>query len=148
MECYTIGQFSKMTGIPVSTLRYYDKEGMFPYLERKGSIRIFGEREFDTLRVIECLKRSGLELREIRTFMCWCEQGAETYKKRRELFIRQKSRVEQEMAQLQRVYDMLTYKCWYYEQAIADGTEERVRTAHPADMPQDIRDAYENSHRA
>ena len=33
---YTIGQISKKTGIPISTLRYYDREGMFPSMERSS----------------------------------------------------------------------------------------------------------------
>ena len=42
---YTIGQVSKMFGLPVSTLRYYDKEGLFPDMERSSGIRRFGQRE-------------------------------------------------------------------------------------------------------
>ena len=54
---YTIGQISKKTGIPISTLRYYDREGMFPSMERSsGGIRVFSDREIGVLRVIECLK--------------------------------------------------------------------------------------------
>ena len=52
---YTIGQISEMFQIPVSTLRYYDKEGLFPGLERSGGIRKFTEKEMEALRVIECL---------------------------------------------------------------------------------------------
>ena len=62
---YTIGQVSEMFGLPVSTLRYYDKEGLFPQMERTSGMRRFGEREIEALRVIECLKRSGLEIRDL-----------------------------------------------------------------------------------
>ena len=72
---YTIGQVSEMFGIPISTLRYYDKQGLFPGLERASGIRKFGDRELETLRVIECLKRSGLEIKDIRQFMDWCGEG-------------------------------------------------------------------------
>ena len=58
---YTIGQVSEMFGLPISTLRYYDKQGLFPGMERISGIRKFSEKEIETLRVIECLKRSGLE---------------------------------------------------------------------------------------
>ena len=58
---YTIGQVSEMFGLPISTLRYYDKEGLFPNLERKGNIRYFGEKDLEVIRIIECLKASGLE---------------------------------------------------------------------------------------
>ncbi len=58
---YTIGQVSKATGLPVSTLRYYDKEGLFPHLERKGYVRNFSDTELEEVKIIECLKRSGLK---------------------------------------------------------------------------------------
>ena len=57
---YTIGQVAEMFHLPISTLRYYDKEGLFPNLERKAGIRRFSEQELEALRVIECLKKAGL----------------------------------------------------------------------------------------
>ena len=62
---YTIGQISEMFQLPISTLRYYDKEGLFPDLERSSGIRRFSEKEIEALRVIECLKKSGLEIKDI-----------------------------------------------------------------------------------
>lgn len=50
---YSIGQVSEMFGLPISTLRYYDKQGLFPRMERKSGIRKFGENELEALRVIE-----------------------------------------------------------------------------------------------
>ena len=144
----TIGQVSEMTGLPVSTLRYYDKEGLFPGMERQSGIRKFGDRELEALRVIECLKKSGLEIRDIRQFMDWCAQGSETYPQRRELFVRQKAAVEAELERMERVRDMLIFKCWYYEQAMADGNEDRLSAMTPEEMPADIRRAWENAHRA
>ena len=48
---YTIGQVSEMFSLPISTLRYYDKEGLFPGMERQSGIRKFSERELEALRV-------------------------------------------------------------------------------------------------
>ena len=83
---YTIGQVSEMFSLPISTLRYYDKEGLFPQMERSSGIRRFSERELEALRVIECLKRSGLEIKEIKQFMQWCAEGSGTYPQRHALF--------------------------------------------------------------
>lgn len=55
---YTIGQVAAMFQLPISTLRYYDNEGLFPYLKRKAGIRWFSEQELEALCVIECLKKS------------------------------------------------------------------------------------------
>ena len=143
---YTIGQVSKMFGLPVSTLRYYDKEGLFPDMERSNGIRRFGQRELEALRVIECLKKSGMEIKDIRQFMEWCAQGSSTYPLRRAMFIRQRESVEAEIARMNRVLDMLNFKCWYYEQAIKDGNEQRLNAMTPEDMPLEIRQAYLRAH--
>ena len=143
---YTIGQVSKMFGLPVSTLRYYDKEGLFPDMERSNGIRRFGQRELEALRVIECLKKSGMEIKDIRQFMEWCARGSSTYPQRRAMFVKQKESVEAEIARMNRVLDMLSFKCWYYEQAIKDGNEQRLSAMTPEDMPEEIRQAWLRAH--
>lgn len=144
---YTIGQVSEMFGLPISTLRYYDKQGLFPGMERISGIRKFSEKELETLRVIQCLKKSGLEIKDIKRFMDWCVEGASTYPQRKALFEQQKKNLEAEIARKKRVLDMLKFKCWYYEQAIQDGSEARIKSMIPDHLPEDIRQAYENSHR-
>ena len=143
---YTIGKVSELFHIPISTLRYYDKEGLFPEIQRTSGIRRFGEKEIDALRVIECLKKSGLEIKDIKQFMDWCIQGSETYPQRLNLFLKQRRQVEAELVRMNRVLDMLNFKCWYYEEALKDGNEDRVTRMKPEDMPEEIRRAYENSH--
>ena len=143
---YTIGQVAELFHMPISTLRYYDREGLFPDLERSAGIRRFSERELEALRVIECLKRAGLEIRDIKQFMQWCTQGAATYRQRYELFVRQRAAVEAELEHMQRILDMIRYKCWYYETALQDGDEERLKRLSPEELPEDIRRAYEHAH--
>jgi DNA-binding transcriptional MerR regulator len=41
-------------------------------MERKSGIRKFSEKEIEALRVIECLKKAGMEIKDIRQFMDWC----------------------------------------------------------------------------
>ena len=143
---YTIGQVSEMFNLPISTLRYYDKEGLFPGMERQSGIRKFSERELEALRVIECLKKSGLEIKDIKQFMAWCVEGASTYPNRKELFETRKSIVEAEMMKLQKTLDMLKFKCWYYETAIRDGNEERLNEMAPDRFPKEIQGLYDNAH--
>ena len=143
---YTIGQVAEMYSMPVSTLRYYDKEGLFPNLERTSGIRRFSDRELEALHVIECLKRSGLEIKDIKQFMQWCAQGSSTYEQRHELFLRQRETVEAEMEKLRRVKAMIDFKCWYYETAVADGSEDRIRAMLPDKLPDDIQKLYDLAH--
>lgn len=143
---YTIGQVSEMTGLPISTLRYYDKEGLFPHMERVSGMRRFSERELEALHVIECLKASGLEIRDIRQFMQWCTEGASSYPKRRQLLERQKETLEAQMDDLRRSLAMLQFKCWYYEQAMRDGGEERIHAMLPDKLPQEVQVLYDLAH--
>ncbi len=67
MMQYSIGEVASLAGIPISTLRYYDREGLFPNLERSGGgIRRFTDKEVEALGIIECLKTSGLSIQEIK----------------------------------------------------------------------------------
>lgn len=143
---YTIGQVAEMFGLPISTLRYYDKQGLFPRMQRVSGIRRFSETEIEALRVIECLKKAGMEIKDIRQFMDWCVEGAVTYPQRKALLEEQKAHVEAEIERMNRTLDMLKYKCWYYTQAIKDGSEDAISAMIPDRLPEDIRLAYENSH--
>lgn len=143
---YTIGQVSQMFDLPVSTLRYYDKEGLFPDIQRVSGIRKFSDSELEALRVIECLKKSGLEIKDIKQFMEWSKQGSQTFEVRRELFEKQKAAVEEEIAKLNKVLDMIHYKCWYYDEAMKFGNEERLKKLTPEELPEAIKPHYERSH--
>lgn len=142
---YSIGEVSRMFGLPQSTLRYYDKEGLLPQIQRQGAgIRRFDEQAIEALRVIECLKKSGMEIKDIRQFMIWCGEGASTYQQRLELFQRRRAEVEQELARLKKTLAMIDFKCWYYTQALATGSEDFTAVI-PKGLPEEIRALYDAS---
>ncbi|MBE5705625.1 MAG: MerR family transcriptional regulator [Erysipelotrichaceae bacterium] len=143
---YSIGEISKMFQLPISTLRYYDKEGLFPHLKRVNGVRQFSESEIETLRVIDCLKRSGLEIKEIKEYMSLCSLGNTTLKQRKEIFEKQKEEVLQEIENLQKVLSMLNYKCWYYDQAIEKNDEAYVQALSFNQFPPQIQQYYKHSH--
>ena len=143
---YSIGEISKMFQLPISTLRYYDKEGLFPHLKRVNGVRQFSESEIETLRVIDCLKKSGLEIKEIKEYMSLCSLGNTTLKQRKEIFEKQKEEVLQEMEKLQKVLSMLNYKCWYYDQAIEKNDEAYVQALSFNQFPPQNQQYYKHSH--
>lgn len=143
---YTIGQISEMFDLPISTLRYYDKEGLFPDMERTSGIRKFSEKEIEALHVIECLKKSGMEIKDIKQFMAWCAKGPSTYPQRKELFETQKKALEKQLEELEKNMAMIQFKCWYYEQAIQDGNEDRLHRMIPDHLPEEIQSLYQLAH--
>ena len=97
--------------------------------------------------MIECLKKTGMEIKDIRQFMDWCVEGPSTYPQRRAMFEAQRAQLEAEIERMNRALDMLRFKCWYYDQAIKNGGEERLRAMIPDSLPEDIRPIYENAHK-
>lgn len=127
---YSIGEVSEKTGIPISTLRYYDREGMFPQIARgNGGIRSFSNREVESLEVIECLKNSGLSIKEIKQFLDWCEEGDASLEKRRNLFYKQLDAMNEKMTELQKTIATIKYKCWYYDSALAARPESETHAS-------------------
>ena len=138
---YSIGEVANATNIAISTLRYYDREGMFPAMARSsGGIRIFSDREVDTIKVIECLKATGMPIKDIKNFLDWYQEGDASLQKRRDMFYERLEEVSKQMEALRKTMDTIKYKCWYYDTALADGTEERVRNMPPEEIPAELRE--------
>ena len=117
---YTVGEMAKMLGVPASTLRYYDKEGLLPFVELSaGGLR--------------------MSLRDIRQYMELVIQGDDTIDARLEMFRRQRKTLETQMAELQHTMDMVDYKCWYYETAQKTGTIETPKNLPLEQVPEPLR---------
>ncbi len=120
---YSIGEVSEMLAISISTLRYYDKEGLLPLINRtSGNIRRFDETDIECLKMIECLKTTGMQIKDIKLFFEWCEEGDSTIEKRYNLFIVQKEKTEKQIALMQNALDRINYKCEYYRIAKEKGS--------------------------
>ncbi len=137
---YSIGEVAKMFNIPASTLRYYDREGLFPNVKRSsGGIRVFSDVEVETLKVIECLKSTGMQIKDIKLFLDWCLEGDTTLQKRRDMFYERKAIVEKQMQELHKTMEMIQYKCWYYETAVEAGSEGLPKNMPVDDLPEDVK---------
>ena len=137
---YSIGEVSELAGISISTLRYYDREGLFPNMARSsGGIRRFTDSELGALGIIECLKTSGLSIKEIKQFLDWCQEGDSSLEKRRDLFYERLAVVAKQMEALQKTMNTLRFKCWYYDTALSAGTEEAPKNLPLEELPEEIR---------
>lgn len=143
---YTIGEISNKFNLSISTIRYYDKEGLFPNVERKNGIRQFSDSDVESILVIECLKKSGMQIKEIKRFLDWCNQGDGTLQKRYEMFIDQKEKVLSQIAELEKALNLINYKCWYYQEACKQGTDKNIKNLDIKDMPVQIQNLYRQIH--
>ncbi|MBE7679898.1 MerR family transcriptional regulator [Paenibacillus sp. P13VS] len=122
---YSISEVAKELNLTVYTLRYYDKEGLMPFVERTPSgVRKFKESDIDFLKIIQCLKLTGMPIKDIKDFIEWCSEGDSTLQERYDMFIERKASVQAQMEELRKTMEVIEHKCAYYKTAIAAGTED------------------------
>lgn len=88
-----------------------------------------------------------MQIKEIKEFMYWCSLGNKTIKKRKAMFLTQKENIEQKIKDLEKALNMIQFKCWYYNEALKDGSEKRVKNITPEKMPAEIRNYYDKAHK-
>ncbi len=119
---YSIGHVAENCGISAYTLRYYDKEGLLPFVKKTPSgLRNFSDQDIELLRIIECLKGTGMQIKDIRQYIVWMMQGNSTLRERLDMFERQKERLELQMRQLTDFMDKINFKIDFYKDAVAHG---------------------------
>ncbi|KAE8559039.1 MerR family transcriptional regulator, partial [Paenibacillus polymyxa] len=124
MKTYSISEVAKELNLTAYALRYYDKEGLMPFVERTSSgTRLFKESDIDALKIIECLKSTGMPIKEIKNFIDWCSGGDSTLQQRYDMFIERKATVEAQMEELKKTMEVIEHKCLYYKTALDAGTE-------------------------
>jgi DNA-binding transcriptional MerR regulator len=122
---YTISEAAEKSGISAYALRYYDKEGLLPFVERTYSgVRKFKESDLEWLAVITCLKDTGMPIKGIRNYIELCMEGDKTLEKRLNLFIEQKKIAKMHMEKLENHLNKIDYKIDYYMVAINAKTEK------------------------
>jgi len=121
---YTIRQVAEKMGVTVPTLRYYDKEGLLPFIDKKpDGTRVFKDEDFKGLAIITCMKNSGMPIKDIKKYMDLCQEGDSTLQERLDIFFERKEAVQEQLEELNKVMETINHKIWYYETAIEAGTE-------------------------
>ena len=118
-----------------------DKKCYFSYEQRKGLL--------ESVRFVDLVipeENWDQKIKDIKEYMNLCSLGNSTLKQRKEIFVKQKEEVLQEMEKLQKVLSMLNYKCWYYDQAIEKEDEGYVQALSFEQLPPQIQQYYQHSH--
>ena len=114
---FSISEIAERMGISPSAIRYYDKEGLLPDIKRVNGIRIFDEQDFGWLRILSCLKNTGMPIRRIKEYVELCKKGDASLNARYELIKAQRQFVQDQIDQLDYYMQELDYKDWFYNKA-------------------------------
>lgn len=113
-----------MMNLSISTLRYYDKMGLLPSLERKESgYRVFSDGDIEMLKIINSFKKSGLQIKDMQHYIDLAFQGKSTLQERYQIFLKQEQVLEEKIVDLQQALEVTREKIAYYQAAIEADTE-------------------------
>ncbi|NRZ27718.1 MerR family transcriptional regulator [Clostridium beijerinckii] len=112
---YTIKDISKMFGVSIYTIRFYDKEGLLPFvLRNKSGNRVFTESDVSLFRTICCLKNTGMQLKDIKKYIDLCMEGSRTIDSRKELLLKHQEAILNQINDLNENLDLIHTKIVKY----------------------------------
>ena len=114
---YTVKQVAEITGLTGHTIRYYDREGLLPTVQRTAKqIRKFSETDIEWIRLICCLKNSGMSVKEIKSFMNLCLDGSKTAEDRKRILEAHREHILMQMKELENSLCIINYKIEHYKE--------------------------------
>ncbi len=117
---YKITQVSKILGVSIHTLRYYEKEGLTPFVRREKGNRIYSEDDIELIRLIICLRSIDMPIKSIREYMQLYMQGSETIEERRALMRRYCEFVEKKITTTIEAMKFAAETISRYDKAVED----------------------------
>ena len=124
---YSIRQAAALTGLPASTLRYYESIGVITPVSRGDSSghRVYTEDDLDQLTWVACLAATGMSVSDMRQYVANGRLGAAAAAEQIELLTAQHQRlaVEAEQIALRKRYVQLKIDYWH---AVEAGDDARV----------------------
>ena len=114
-----ISEVSQQCDISADTLRYYERVGLLPPVNRSESgIRDYSDLDVRRVEFIKCMRTAGLPVEVLIEYYRLVQQGDETMEDRKAILVERRAEIRARMAELQKTLDLLDYKISYYENAV------------------------------
>jgi DNA-binding transcriptional MerR regulator len=127
-----IAEVSERYGLSADTLRYYERAGLIPPVNRTGSgIRDYSELDIRRVEFVKCMRSAGLPIEVLIEYVGLVQQGDRTIDARKEILKEQRELLVARMKEMQKTLDILDHKIEVYENAVLRKEKEMVQTDEP-----------------
>lgn len=115
----TIAEVSEKYCVTQDTLRYYERIGLIPHVNRtKGGMRDYTEEDCRWVEFIKCMRGAGLPIEALIEYVALFQQGDSTVEARKELLIEQRRQLTEKMEEMKNTLKRLDYKIEKYEKGL------------------------------
>ena len=123
-----IAEVSEKYGLSVDTLRYYERVGLIPHVNRNGGgIRDYNELDLRRVDFIKCMRGAGLPVEVLIEYVALVQQGDKTIDARKEILKEQRALVAARLVEMQKTLDLLDHKIEVYEKAVLKKEKEMIQ---------------------
>ena len=124
----TIAEVSKKYGLSADTLRYYERIGLLPNVQRtSGGIRNYSEEDCNWVEYIKCMRSAGVSVETLIEYVKLFHEGPETIQSRKSLLIEQREQIAAKIEELNTVLNRLDVKIEGYENHMIKYEEENLK---------------------
>ncbi|WP_432618690.1 MerR family transcriptional regulator [Butyricicoccus sp.] len=132
---YTMMQVCKETNMTYQTLKFYCNEGLVPHVKRdKNNRRIFDEHDVRWIKDLVCLKKCGMSIQEMRTYLSLCLEGEKTITQRKELLAKKQEELRHAIEELEESVAYIDWKQNFYDEVLS-GKKPYISNLIPVDAP-------------
>lgn len=133
----TTKEVCEQVGISYETLKFYCKEGLVPNVKRdKNNYRIFDEKNIAWLKGLQCLRKCGMSIKDMKLYMNYCLEGPSTINKRKEMFHKLKESLLEKINELNECIDFIDNKQSFYDDVL-DGKIKYISNLIDVESKQD-----------
>jgi DNA-binding transcriptional MerR regulator len=126
-----IAEVSEQYDISSDTLRYYERIGLIPPVNRNGSgMRDYNELDLRRVEFIKCMRSAGLPIEVLIEYVGLVQQGDRTIEARKEILKEQRELLVSKMKEMQITLDILNHKIEVYENALLKKEQEIIQTGN------------------
>lgn len=117
---YTMKQTCEQVGMTYEALKFYCNQGLVPNVKRdKNNYRVFDERDIEWIKGLTCLKRCGMSIEDMKTYLTLCLQGQSTIPERKVILEKQRKLLSEKISDLQKDIDYIDWKQNYYDDVLS-----------------------------
>lgn len=121
---YSMKAVCKETGMTYETIKFYCNQGLIPNVKRdKNNYRVFDEHDVAWIKSLECLKKCGMSINEMKEYLNLCLQGQSSIPERKIILDKKKTDLLHSMEELQKSIDYIDWKQGFYDDILSGKTK-------------------------
>ncbi|WP_372519211.1 MerR family transcriptional regulator [Candidatus Ruminimicrobiellum ovillum] len=122
---YTVKDVAKIMNISAYTVRYYDNEGLIPFVSRtQSNVRMFSDYDLSWFKTVHCLRATDLSINDIKNYINLCLKGNKTIPQRAKIIFDQEKILKENLKELQKQMKVLQMKKKYYTDLLKNKTKD------------------------